>query len=251
MCACLLSIWDNQSLKPSQIVLIVDGPISDSLSKVISLWRLRLSPTLDLITLPSNVGLASALNVGLSHCKYEFVARMDTDDVSTPNRFQDQISFMISNPNIDVLSGFVEECTEDLCSVLSVRVLPVENQQILCFLKYRNPISHPAVIYKKSAVLSVGGYPNIYPEDYPLWGLLLARGFRFANLDTVLVRMRIEDSISSRRGVNFLLGQLRCFWLFRRIGLFGWFQFLLSSSFVILLRCCPSFLRKFLYSYAR
>ena len=78
---------------------------------------------------------------------------------------------MISNPNIDVLSGLIEECTEDLCSVLSVRVLPVENQQILAFLKYRNPVSHPAVIYKKSAVLSVGGYPNIYPEDYPLWGL--------------------------------------------------------------------------------
>ena len=248
---CLISIWDNQSLKPSQIVLVIDGPISDSLSNLIDLWNLKLHSLFDVILIPSNGGLASALNVGLAHCKHELVARMDTDDVSTPYRFEKQIPFMISNPNVDVLSGFVEECTEDMSRVLTVRKLPVTHPHILNFVKYRNPISHPAVVYKKSVVLSVGGYPSIFPEDYPLWGMLLASGYCFANLDCVLVRMRIEDSISSRRGVSFLFGQLHCFWLFRRIGLFGCFQLFLSSLVVIVLRCSPPCLRKFLYSYAR
>lgn len=248
---CLTSIWDSQSLKPSQIVLVLDGPISPSLSTVIKLWKTKINDVLYVIPIPFNFGLANALNVGLTFCQYELIARIDSDDVSLSSRFEQQIKFMSLNPFIDVSSGYVEECTSDLSIVLSTRKLPLSHSQICKFARFRNPISHPAAVFKKSAVLSVGGYPSIYPEDFPLWGLLISRGFQFANIDSILVRMRIEDSINSRRGIVFLLGQLRCFMLFRKIGLFGWFQFLFSSLVIVLLRCSPSFVRKLLYSYVR
>ena len=248
---CLNSIWHVQTIKPSQIVLVIDGPIIDSLSELIELWEHKLNSVFDVVPLSSNLGLASALNIGLSYCKYELVARMDTDDVAVATRFEQQVLFMASNPDVDVLSGFVEEYNDDMTHSLSIRRLPLRHSKILSFCKFRNPISHPAVMYKKSVVLSVGGYPSIYPEDYPLWGLLLASGFRFANLDSILVKMRTEESFNSRRGLTFLVGQLHCFWIFRKIGLFGWLQFLLSTSIVIFLRMSPSFLRKFLYSRAR
>lgn len=96
----IFSIWDSQDLKPSQIVLVQDGPLTAELKAVIIEWKNKLGAILTIVPLEKNVGLAAALNEGLKHCHYELVARMDTDDIAMPTRFEKQIAFMQQNPDI-------------------------------------------------------------------------------------------------------------------------------------------------------
>lgn len=248
----LSSIWNAQSLKPSQIVLVKDGPLTPKQNLIISDWARLLSERFVIVELSKNLGLASALNQGLKYCKFELVARMDADDIATPDRFKLQIEFMSLHPEVSVLSGAVQEWSDDMTSLLSTRLLPLHHAELIRFARYRNPMSHPAVIFKKSAVLSVGGYPTkIFPEDYLLWGLLMLNGFIHANLPNILVRMRMDESFAKRRGRVFLRGQLDAFNIFRKTGFFSWTQYFTSSLVIIVVRLAPQFVRKLLYKYAR
>ena len=105
----LESIWDNQTLKPNQIILVEDGPLTKSLYEIIAHWKGKLNSLLHIISLKKNSGLGNALNSGLKDCKYDYVARMDADDISEDDRFQLQHDFLINNPNIDVVGGFMYE----------------------------------------------------------------------------------------------------------------------------------------------
>src|SRR5690625_2957113 len=137
----LESIWDYQSLKPDQIVLVLDGPLTEDLYNAVNFWKDKLNETLTCVVLEKNVGLAAALNEGLKYCKNELVARMDTDDVAVSERFELQLNFMLSNPNIAVSSGRIDEYTDDLSTLVSKRELPLTHGQVVRFAKKRNPIS--------------------------------------------------------------------------------------------------------------
>lgn len=152
----LRSIWTVQTLKPEQIVLVKDGPLTPELDRVVSDWKLKLGQKLTVVLLERNMGLAAALNVGLRYCKNELVARMDTDDISVPVRFEKQMDFMQKNPDVAVSSGLIEEWSQDYSYKVSERRLPLVHEDILRFAKFRSPMSHAAVMYRKSAVLAVG-----------------------------------------------------------------------------------------------
>lgn len=210
----LVSICDEQELLPSQVVLVQDGPLTDELLSVVAKWKARLGEQLTIVDLKNNVGLAAALNEGLKHCRYELVARMDTDDVSLPSRFRKQAMYMVKNPNIAVCSGQIEEWSLDLSHRMFIRKLPVNHKEIVGFAKVRCPISHPAVMFRKTAVLNSGGYPLMYPEDYPLWGKMLSLGYEFANLPDIILRMRVGGALVERRGLEFLRGEIRVLIIF-------------------------------------
>lgn len=239
----------NQILKADEVVLVEDGPIGDDLLAVIEQFKQVLN--IKSVKLKQNSGLAIALNVGLKHCTHELVARMDSDDVSLPQRFEKQVAFMQAHPDVAVSSAYIEERNEDMSLVLSVRKLSVLNEEIARFAKHRCPISHPVAIFRKQAVLSVGGYPNIYPEDYPLWSLLLVNGFKFANVPEILVHMRTGEGFLSRRGFKFLQGEIRIFSFQRKIGLISYFEFIRNVLNRSVVRLSPSFIKRLLYKYAR
>jgi len=247
----LESIWDKQSLKPNQIVLVQDGPLTLSLYSVIEKWKSKLNDVLTLVPLKENVGLAAALNEGLKYCKYEIIARMDTDDIALPNRFEQQISFLKANPHIAVCSGQIIEYSEDLTIKLSSRKVPLEHNEIKKFAKKRNPISHPCVAFKKSSVLSVGGYPSIYPEDYPLWILMLQKGYQFANIPQTLVKMRVGDALTNRRGFKFLKGEIQIFKHMLEIGFINKKEYYINIIQRSFLRLAPHSIKKFLYKSIR
>lgn len=90
----LKSIWDNQILKPDQIVLVQDGPVGDEIVNIINNFKAILDDKLSFLELSVNLGLARALNEGLRLCKYDLIARMDSDDICFPNRFEKQIAFL-------------------------------------------------------------------------------------------------------------------------------------------------------------
>ena len=139
----------------------------------------------------------------------------------------------------------------DMQSALSVRFTPQTHNQIVAFAKSRCPISHPVSIYRRSAVLGVGGYPFIYPEDYPLWCLLIVKGHTLRNLPEVLLQMRTGDDFITRRGFKFLKGQIKIYWLMKNIGFIGWPRFIMSSAGCSVVRLSPSFIKRLLYKFAR
>ena len=248
----LSSIYSSQELKPDQVVLVCDGELTPAIEVVITRREVELSGRLTLIRLPENVGLAKALNRGLLACKYDLVARMDADDVSSPCRFKEQVEFMSRNQDIGVLSSWVNEVNENLQEVISVRVLPQFHDDIAKMAVSRNPISHPVSIFRKNLVLSVGGYPAFRKsQDYALWSVMLLNGVKFANLQKVLLDMRAGQELMQRRGLRYLSYELQLISFQRRIGFINFFQFIKNIIVRSLFRCSPSFLRAFLYRLLR
>lgn len=247
----LTSIWDNQTFKPTQIVLIKDGPLTKELDAIVAQWQQRLGTSLTTVVLENNVGLAAALNEGLQHCQHELVARMDTDDIAVPQRFEKQYAFMQSNQDVAVCSGLIEEWSQDFSEKISARSLPLTHREIVSFAKSRNPISHPAVMFRKSAVLDVGGYPALYPEDYALWGLMLAKGYKFANLPDLLLKMRVGNALIERRGLAFLKGEIKVFKYLNKIGLISRYAMYRNIIQRAIVRLSPVWLKRFFYKYAR
>lgn len=199
---CFESIKSN-SLQPVKIVLVKDGSISTELDSIINKWS-ELLP-IQVVGYEENHGLAYALNYGLQFVETELVARMDSDDICYSDRFEKQISYLMSNPNISLLSGYIDEFNFDSNVIASTRTVPLENAEIANSLKKRNAFNHMAVIFKKSAIIEAGGYQEVpYFEDYDLWVRIVQKGFYVANIPEKLVKARIgNDMIGRRHGISY------------------------------------------------
>lgn len=188
----------SQSLPPDEVVLMEDGPITEELQKVVSEYQSKYA-ALKVIPLPENGGLGKALNEGLKHCSKDLVIRMDTDDICYPRRFETQVRFMSEHPEVSVCSAWVEEFIDTPDNIVSTKVVPENNEEIIKFGKSRCPINHPAVIYRKKDVIKSGGY-GPFPEDYYLWGRMIMHGFKFFNLQEPLLYFRSSKDVYRRRG---------------------------------------------------
>ncbi|MGY6563447.1 MAG: glycosyltransferase [Halomonadaceae bacterium] len=248
----IASIWDHQTLKPSQIVIVKDGPLTRQLDDALAYWASRLGDTLTILSLPHNVGLGAALNAGLKACKYELVARMDTDDVSLPQRFEKQVAFMETHPEIAAASAQVEEWDEEMRRCIGSRLLPLDSMGVARFAKRRCPLSHPASIYRGNVILELGGYPELRKaQDYALWSLLLCNGYRLANLPDTLLKMRAGDNLISRRGWSFFKKELALLRYQRKIGFLGLREYLANVILRAALRLLPPAARRLAYKHAR
>jgi len=248
----LASVWNAQTVKPDQIVLVKDGPLTIELEEVLDKWKQKLGETLVVVSLTENVGLGAALNEGLKRCSYELVARMDTDDVALPERFERQIDFMQINKDIAASSAILEEWNQDLTLRLSVRNLPSDPEQLATFAIRRSPLSHPLAIYRKNIVLSVGGYPPLRKtQDYALWSLLLVKGYKLANLTDVLLKMRAGNDLLNRRGLEYFRNECELLRFQRKIGFLKFHDYCLNVFSKAVLRLLPRFIRAFAYKIAR
>jgi len=239
----------TQTQRPDEVVLVEDGPISAELKAVIEQFRGELN--IKSVRLEKNCGLAVALNEGLKYCSCQFVARMDSDDICLPDRFEKQIAFMKSRPEIDVSSAWVEEIDET-GKVFSIRKIPTEHEAIKKFALIQDPINHPVAIFRKEALLSVGGYPNFRKsQDTALWSLMLQKGFIFGNIDEVLLKMRAGNDLMRRRNLNYLIYELKVLCFQRQIGFISWPIFFRNAFIRSAVRLSPTFVKRFLYKYAR
>ncbi len=198
----LESVSVCQTRKPNQIVIVEDGPVSERIDRMIDHLQSRLPEiTFTVISKSKCSGLAAALNSGLQACKYEWIARMDSDDISSPDRFQKQIDYLRAHPDIDVLGGTIAEFKHDPGDIRSYRPVCLKHTGIAAMAKRRSPMNHVSVMYSKTAVERAGGYSTKYGklEDYKLWVDLLKNGTRFANLKDTLVFVRIGNGFLKRR----------------------------------------------------
>ncbi len=189
----------NQTRMPDEIVLIKDGPLAEELELVIK----EVSDRYDkLVTyqFKQNVKLGRALAKGVQLCSNELIARMDSDDVAVPERLEWQYDFMQVHKEIAVCGGWVEEFN-DSHSYESIKKMPEQSKELLRFARYRNPLNHMTVMFRKEKVLEYGNYEH-FPllEDYDLWSRMLTGGEQFYNLQEVLVHARTNEGIYDRRG---------------------------------------------------
>lgn len=195
------SITVFQHRKPDEIVLVVDGPVSDNLVTLIENYKRNNSNLFNIIWLPENKGLGNALRVGVENAKYEIIARMDSDDVSAPDRFEKQIAYMEAHPDCDVVGGQITEFIDSETNIVGKREVPCKHDEILMWLKGRCPFNHMSVMMLRSRVIAVGNYLDWhYNEDYYLWIRMAEAGYRFANLPATLVNVRVGKEMYARRG---------------------------------------------------
>lgn len=196
----LESITDLQSVKPSEIVLVVDGPITEKLDAVIDKYVEKYN-NFKVIRLPQNGGLGNALRIAVGNCSHELIARMDSDDVAVSTRFEEQLKFFSDNEKIDIVGGDITEFIDDEDNVVGKRVVPVKHEEITEYMKRRCAFNHMSVMYRKAAVQRAGSYLDLFwNEDYYLWIRMMEHGCIFANTGTVLVNVRTGADMYKRRG---------------------------------------------------
>lgn len=189
----------EQTCPPTEIVVMEDGPLTDELYQVLDSFRPE-GIAVRRYAFRKNQGLAKALNVGLTKCRYAMVARMDSDDIAVPDRFERQLAYMNAHPDIAAVGGQIEEFAENPDEPQARRQVPTEPSEVRRRVRLRNPMNHMTVMYRKEAVLAVQGYPSVANvEDYLLWGKLLSAGYELANLPEVLVKARVGNGMVGRR----------------------------------------------------
>ena len=195
----LSSIFQN-SMLPRQVVVVADGEITQELTEIIEELR-EGNNNLSLIKLPKNIGLAGALNVGLSAVSSEWVARADADDINYPDRFEKTFTAIARAEHLlDIVGTAIEE-VDERGSKIAVRSLPAGDEKIKTFLMRRNPFNHMTTVFRTAAAKRAGGYPELYlKEEYGLWAKMISQGCRCKNLPDITVTAMTGSDFYARRG---------------------------------------------------
>lgn len=221
----LQSVWDDQTLKPNQVVLIVDGPVGDDLREVIHAWEGKLGGTLCLVRNEENLGLTKSLNKGLQHVTSDLIARADSDDISLPLRFEHQHDYLEQHPDIDILGGSIQEFNEKN-ECLNIRHYPLTHQQACKYILKASPLAHPSVMMRKKIFDEGIRYNEKYrtSQDVALWFDAMRAGYRIANLDEVILLFRHSSDVYKRRGHAKAWNEFKIYMkgIYRMKGLFTW-----------------------------
>ena len=185
------------SIKPTEIIVIVDGPIRKELRSILKLKENK-HQFIKIYHLNQNRGITYALNYGLTKCTYELIARCDADDINKKNRFELQLNEFLNDSDLVMCGG---QIIEDSDGKYLNKIVPTTNKKIIEYIKFRCPFNHMTVMFKKNEILEVGGYPNIpYREDYALWARLVAANYKVINVEDVLVTATTGKNMYKRRG---------------------------------------------------
>ena len=241
----------NQSLQLAEVVLVKDGELTPELENVITEYTAKYLQ-IRVVPLKQNQGLGKALNEGLKHCSYDLVARMDTDDIAKPNRFEKQIRVFQEHPELDVVGAWIDEFEETTSNIISTRKLPEVHDDICQFAKKRNPENHPVIMFRKQAVLAAGGYQH-FPlfEDYYLWIRMLQNGAKFYKIQESLLYFRFSSAMFKRRGgLKYVTTELRFQNLLRNLEFITFSEYLYNVFIRVITRMMPNSLRAILYKKA-
>ena len=237
----------SQSCQPGEVLIMQDGPLTDELYSVLTEYQGRY-PYIRTIALKDHVYLGRALAAGVENCRYELIARMDTDDLARPGRFELQLKYIQEHPEIAAVGGYMEEFF-DGSDFRQLKTMPLAPEEVRRYARYRNPLNHMTVMFRRSAVLKAGNYRHFpYLEDYDLWARMLGKGYVLANIPEVLVEARTSSDLYRRRGGwSYFKRYVTHRGNQRREGLLNTKEYVIS-----LILCCgmtlqPAWLRKLAY----
>lgn len=238
----------RQSLPPDEVILVKDGPLTKYLEDIVNAFA-SAHPEMKIVALSENRGLGRALNEGLQHCSHELVARMDTDDIAKPERFARQVRYMECNPDIAVCGTWMDEFDGTPDNILSVKKTPETHTDITEYARGRNPLNHPSVMFRKSAVLASGNYEH-FPlfEDYYLWARMIVKGYKLHNIQESLMWFRSSPDMYRRRGGwKYACDEARFQRALNRIGLISTPTACKNIVIRFGVRIMPNFIRGMIY----
>lgn len=238
----------KQTLAPNEIIVIKDGPLTSELNHVLNNY-LKDYPTLfSVYEFQENHGLAYALAYGVQHAKYEYIARMDSDDIAVADRLEKQIQAMVSG-QYDIYGGQIEEFETSTKNIIAKREVPTDLYHIKEFAHRRNPMNHMTVMFRKSKILEIGNYHGIAGfEDYELWVRAIQAGYKLGNSEDVYVYVRAgHDMVGRRGGVDYIKSNFEVRKEFKQTGFYNAKDFLITTVGITATSLIPDKLRYFVY----
>ncbi len=193
----------EQTLKPSEVVLVCDGKLHDEHEQVIGKWLNKFTQKnieFLIVRLEFNLGLGGALREGVEYCTNDYIVRMDSDDICVRNRLELTYSAIKTYPSASVIGGQIEEFNTKVGDLDRKRVVPLTFQEIVQFGKKRNPMNHVTTCINRDSLNKVGNYESVlYHEDYFLWVKFILSGHEIVNIPDVLVMVRAGNDLIGRR----------------------------------------------------
>lgn len=204
----------EQTLLPSEIILVVDGPVSIQLKNSILEVERKIQESdrkYKIVWLKQNMGHGIARQSGLEQCTYGLVALVDADDINYVDRFKLQVDYFKCNPHTSVLGSQIREISHSSKRPLRLKTVPCGSEEISIYLKTRCPFNQMSVMFKKQDVINSGGYVDFFHnEDYYLWIRMSINGYIFANLPNVTVDARVDEFFYNRRGgLKYFLSEVK------------------------------------------
>ena len=242
----LISIWDLQTFKPKELILIIDGKLTVELELVVENWKEKLKDRLIIIKNSKNIGLTKSLNKGIKLCSGDYIARMDADDLSSPDRFKLQIKFLESHKEIDVLGGAILEFDEK--GNHFIKSFPLDMKTILKTIPKSSPLAHPSVMFRRIVFDDGNRYNEKYitSQDIAFWFHLIKNGYQISNLKEVVLNFRLTSETLKRRSIDKAFNELKIYF----VGVYSLFGLTLNLIFNFLrfiFRLFPLFLIKIIY----
>ena len=240
----------NQSFVPEQIVIVIDGAIDGDLKGYIHLLKESDSELYTIVPLENNVGLGLALREGMTHCRNELIARMDTDDICTLDRCEKQLKCFELDDDLSIVGSNIAEFENNVDNVVSYRNVPVSHDEICEYLKSRCPLNHMTVMFKKSKVEEAGGYLAWhYNEDSYLWARMYLVGAKFLNIMENLVFARIDTTTFKRRGgYTYYKSERDLFKFMRKNKIINWMGYLKAKYIRMIVQVLmPNFVREWFF----
>ena len=214
----------NQTLMPDEVVCVADGPIPDELKVVVEEFHAKYPEIMHPLYLEKNGGLGEAMRIASLEAKYDYLARMDSDDICMPDRFEKQMRCFEEDPELSAVGGMITEFVDTPENIVTKRVLPLEDKDIKRFMKSRCGVNHVTVIFKKEDLLKAGNYRSDFrQEDYYLWARMMKVGCKFKNIPDVVVNVRSgADQFARRSGWSYYLDHCAIFRYMYHEGLISW-----------------------------
>jgi glycosyltransferase involved in cell wall biosynthesis len=242
----LRSAIADQTVRPDQVIIVRDGPVSGDLAECLEDIQARCQSPVTFVPLERNGGLGPALDHGLAASWFDVVARMDADDIAMPHRFEVQLPLIAE---ADIVGSGLLEFVSDTDRIVGQRVPPLDPAHIARYARMHDPFNHPTVVYRRQAVLAAGGYGD-HPlmEDYALFARMIQGGARTANVADPLVFYRVGETAFRRRGgLALLRSELRLQREFRRSGFTSRAEYLRNVMVRGGYRLIPWWLRRAVY----
>lgn len=240
----------NQTLKPTEVVIVKDGILTKELDECIENFQIQYPKLFEILAFKENRGLGLALRDGVKACKYEYIARMDSDDISKPDRFEKQFNYIQKHPETALLGTWITEFSKDEKKPDTITELPCKHLEIIKFAKRRNPFRHMTVIYKKQLVIDSGNYRDfLWFEDYDLWIRMLQKGYITANIPEYLVNVRADKDMFARRGGwQYLKQDLRFQKYLKEINFISCKKYISNIIIRAIVRIIPNKIRTLFYA---
>lgn len=245
---CMQSIL-NQSVPPSEIVIVLDGPITAELEEVLAKYCNQNTVPIKTIRCEKNRGLGIALSVGVPECTSELIARMDTDDIARRDRFEKQLSFFAEHPEVDICGSFIAEFEGTKNNVVAVRKVPTRHDSIVVYQKTRSAFNHVSVMFKRNKVLKAGNYENApLMEDDLLWVKMIKEGAQCANIPESLVYVRVDGGMFKRRGgLSYFLKYRNARKMILNTGYISYWDYMKTICIQFIISLIPNNLRRYVF----